>query len=105
VPNSDNPQPATHVPVNANGDEGTGSAARGVVRAWLAAKAARWLVRIAAWAGWIAAFAAYAGYVAWRVKRLVRSGALDDDPDPSSPMASEVGVLAWVRGSDARSHR
>jgi hypothetical protein len=89
------------VPVNANGEDGAGAAARGVVRAWVAAKFARWLVRIAAWATWIAAFAAYAGYVAWRVKRMVRAGALDEDADPSGPRASEVGVLAWVRGSGA----
>jgi hypothetical protein len=89
------------VPVNANGEDGAGAAARGVVRAWLAARFARLLIRITAWAAWIAAFAVYAGYVAWRVKRMVRAGALDEDADPSGPRASEVGVLAWVRGSGA----
>lgn len=83
-------------------DDGVESAARGVVWTWLAAKSARWLIRITAWATWLGAFAAYAGYVAWRVKRMVRAGALDDDADPSGVRASEVGVLAWVRGSDTR---
>ena len=86
--------------------------ARGLVRAWFAAKLAPWIVRLSAWAMWLGGIAAYAGYVAWRVRRMVRAGALDgvgetgpealgggsgDAMPPPSVTARERGVFAWVR--------
>ena len=86
--------------------------ARGLVRAWFAAKLAPWIVRLSAWAMWLGVIAAYAGYVAWRVRRMVRAGALDGVAEtgpealgpgsgvtvhPPSVTARERGVFAWVR--------
>jgi hypothetical protein len=78
--------------------------ARGLVKAWLAVKILPLVIGLARLLLWVAAFAAYAGVIAWRVRRMVRGGALDDEhsppPEQPSAVARERGILAWVR--DAR---
>jgi len=75
--------------------------AKGLVRAWLAAKLLPIAVRIATWAAWLGALLAYAGLVTWRVRRLVRRGALDEPGGPPTPVsAREHGVRAWIRGDE-----
>ena len=77
--------------------------AKGLVRAWLAAKLLPIAVRLATWAAWLAAMLAYAGFVAWKVRRATKKGALDT-PAPGSPptpvSAKDEGVLAWIRGDE-----
>ncbi|HSL09821.1 MAG TPA: hypothetical protein VLA82_00700 [Actinomycetota bacterium] len=77
--------------------------AKGLIRAWLLAKLAPIVVRLATWAAWCGALVGYAGYVAWRVRRLAKKGALDE-PTPGGPptpvSARERGVLAWIRGDE-----
>ena len=77
--------------------------AKGFIRAWLAAKLAPIVVRVAAWTAWLAAIAAYAGYVAWKVRRLAKEGTLDEPTTggPPTPVsAKEHGVFAWIRGNE-----
>ena len=76
---------------------------RAFLRAWLAAKLLPLVVRLAAWAAWVGAFAGYAGYVAWKVRRLVKRGALDarEPGDPPLPVsAKDEGVGRWIRGDE-----
>jgi hypothetical protein len=87
TPNDDTP----------NGDESDEPVARGLLAAWAAAKFTPWLVRITSWAIRLGVVVAYAAYVAWRVRRAVRAGALDDATDRPSEIAREEGVMAWVR--------
>lgn len=73
--------------------------AKGLLRAWLAAKLLPLFVRLATWAAWLGAVGAYAGFVVWRVRRLVKKGALEDRAGPPAPVsARERGILAYVRG-------
>jgi hypothetical protein len=88
-----------HDDIDIDNDELVEPAARGLIAAWVAAKVTPWLVRITAWAIRLGLVAAYAGYVAWRVRRAVRAGALDDASDRPSVIAREQGVMAWVRST------
>ena len=77
--------------------------AKGFLRAWLAAKLAPIVVRLAAWGAWLGALLAYGAFVAWKVRRLAKRGALDEpapDGPPTPISAQEHGVLAWVRGDE-----
>jgi hypothetical protein len=79
--------------------------AKGLIRAWLAAKLTPIVVRLVAWAAWLAAIAGYAGYVTWKVRRLAKKGALDEPTvgGPPTPVsAQEHGVFAWIRGDEPR---
>jgi hypothetical protein len=90
----------------AAGDDDEGVAepvAKGLVRAWLAAKLLPIAVRLATWAAWLSAMLAYVGFVVWKVRRLTKKGALDA-PEPGGPptpvSAKERGVVAWIRGDE-----
>lgn len=73
--------------------------AKGLLRAWLAAKLLPLFVRLVTWATWLGAIGAYAGFVIWRVRRLVKKGALEGRAGPPAPVsARERGLLAYVRG-------
>ena len=77
--------------------------AKGLVRAWLAAKLLPIAVRLATWAAWLAAMLAYVGFVVWKVRRLTKKGVLDtaERGGPPTPVsAKERGVMAWVRGDE-----
>jgi hypothetical protein len=77
--------------------------AKGLFRAWLAAKLLPVAVRIAAWAAWLGAILAYVAFVVWKVHRLTKKGTLDaaEPGSPPTPVsARERGVLAWVRGDE-----
>jgi hypothetical protein len=78
--------------------------ARGLVKTWLAVRILPLVVGLTRLLLWLAAFASYAGVIAWRVRRMVRRGALDDDRSPSSEqpsvVARERGIFVWVRGAD-----
>jgi hypothetical protein len=83
-----------------NGDENDDivePAARGLIATWAAATFTPWLVWITSWAIRLGLVALYAAYVAWRVRRAVRAGALDDATGSPSVIAREEGVMAWVR--------
>lgn len=77
--------------------------AKGLIRAWLAARLMPIVVRVATWAAWLGAILAYAAFVAWKVRRLTKRGALDEPTpgDPPMPVsARDEGVLAWIRGDE-----
>jgi len=85
-------------------DEGSAEPiAKGLFRAWLAAKLLPIAVRIAAWGAWLGAILAYVAFVVWKVRRLTKKGALDA-PEPGSPptpvSAKDRGVRAWIRGDE-----
>jgi hypothetical protein len=77
--------------------------AKGLFRAWLAAKLLPIAVRLAAWGAWLGAILAYGAFVVWKVRRLTKKGALDA-PEPGSPptpvSAKDRGVRAWIRGDE-----
>ena len=77
--------------------------AKGLIRAWLAAKLLPIVVRVATWAAGLGAILAYAAFVAWKVRRLTKRGALDGPTSggPPTPVsARDEGVLAWIRGDE-----
>jgi len=90
---------------NAEADDGEAlePVAKGLVRAWLAAKLLPIAIRVATWLAWLGAALAYVGFVAWKVRRLAKRGALDatDPGDPPTPVsAKDQGVAKWIRGDE-----
>jgi hypothetical protein len=92
-----NGAPVIDLDDQANHEDDAEPVARGLIAAWLAAKITPWLVRITSWAIRLGIVAAYAAYVAWRVRRAVRAGALDDGTDRPSEVVRAEGVMAWLR--------
>jgi len=75
---------------------------RGLVRTWLALKIMPLVVALTRLLLGLALIASYAVVIAWKVRRMIRGGALDDEGSPAerpSVVAKERGVLAWIRGS------
>jgi len=76
---------------------------RGLVRTWLALKIMPLAVALTRLLLGLALIASYAVVITWKVRRMIRGGALDDEGSPSaerpSVVAKERGVLAWIRGA------
>lgn len=74
-----------------------------MLRTWLALKIMPLVVALTRLLLGFALIASYAVVITWKVRRMIRGGALDDEDSPPaerpSVVAQERGVLAWTRGA------